>query len=246
MRVKLIAGGLLIAFGSIIAFTGALNENQSMINAGIGGAFIGIVILTFSTPDYIKREVFDTMIPPYTEFARKTVDSLQLNSNAVYIPPYQNLPQQGIFIPLHENFDIDLARLDDSIFFLTDVGREKEMGLLLPPMGKELLGRYEEYSEIEFTGAPNVVEYCSAVLKSLGLADSVIQEEENGNIRIKIHVKLSGFCSQECAKVPCPICSSILLAISKSQQELIIVDSFELNEAVEITARKLGGVSEWM
>ncbi len=54
MKSKHVAGVILVAIGSILAFKGAINGNQSMINSGLGGVFIGIVVLTFSTSDYIK------------------------------------------------------------------------------------------------------------------------------------------------------------------------------------------------
>lgn len=41
MKIKHIAGAVLIAIGSTLTFKGAIDGNQSMINAGIGGVFFG-------------------------------------------------------------------------------------------------------------------------------------------------------------------------------------------------------------
>lgn len=248
MKTKFIVGSILILIGSTLAFKGAIDGSQNTINIGIGGVFLGIVVFTFSTSDYIKYDAFKAVVSPYFEFSRKIADDLGLKNNAVYIPPYDNLPEGGIFIPLHENFDIDLAKFDKNTMFITDVGREREIGLLLPPLGKELLKMYEEYSEMDFTNAgPSIVENSSAVLKSLGLANSVSVVEEDGKIKIYINGVKNDNCSPNCEQIACPICTSLLLAIAKSLQELIAVESFRFDgEFIEISASKIGGIDKWM
>jgi hypothetical protein len=247
MKGKYVAGAILISVGAILTFRGAVEANQGMINAGIGGVFIGIVVLTFSTSDYIKYDAFRAVSLPYAELAKKLVKSLRLKGKAVYLPPYENLPEGGVFLPLHEDFDLDPARLGEDLIFMTDVGREKEMGLLLPSFGKELLGMYESYSEKDFAELEmlNAIESASAVLRSLGLASSVAAEE---NEKIKIYVSdAKANCSKACEQLPCPICASILLSIAKSLRELIKVDEIRFEgEHVEISARKVGGIERWM
>ncbi len=248
MKSKHIAGAILIAIGSILVFKGAMDGNQSMINAGIGGVFLGVVVLTFSTSDYIKYDAFKAVVLPYVELGRNLVNVLELKNKAVYIPPYSNLPDGGVFIPLHKDFDLDLAKLDRNTIFLTDVGREKEMGLLLAPLGKELMRMYESYSEIDFTNAGlHVVENASAVLRSLGLAKSVTVEESGDKIKVYVEGVNVDMCSKTCEQIACPICSSILLSIAKSLQELILVEEFKIDDRfVEISARRIGGIDRWM
>ncbi len=249
MRVKHVAGITLIVIGALLAFNGAMNASQSLVNAGIGGVFLGIVVLTFSTSDYMKYDAFRAVVHPYVESARNLVTSLGLKGRAVYIPPYSNMPEGGVFIPLHEDFSIDLARTDSRTVFLTDTGREKEMGLILTPAGKELVSMYEEFSGMDFANAGlQVVESISAVLKSLGLARSVDAEESDGRIRIYIDgVKMREVCSEECEQIACPICSSAMLSLAKAFQELIMVEKFSFDDRfVEISARKIGGIERWM
>ena len=248
MKSKYIAGVILISIGAVLAFKGAMDGNQSMINAGIGGVFLGIVVLTFSTSDYIKYDAFKAVVLPYVELAKNLANVLELKNKAVYIPPYDNLPEGGIFIPLHENFDLDLAKLDRNTMFITDVGREKEMGLLLTPLGKELMGMYESYSEMNFTNAGlHVVENASAVLRSLGLAKSVTVEENGNRIKVYLDGVRTNTCSKTCEQIACPICSSILLSIAKSLQELILIEEFKFRDGViEISAKRIGGIDRWM
>jgi hypothetical protein len=249
MKSKHIVGVMLITVGSILLLKGAVDVNQGLINAGIGGVFLGVIVLTFSTSDHIKFDAFRAVVIPYVEFGRRIVDNLGLtNKKAVYIPPYSNLPDGGVFIPLHEDFDIDLAKLDKDTVFLTDVGREKEMGLLLTPLGKELMKMFESYSEMDFTNAGvYAVENASAVLRALGLAKSVTVEESDGRIKVYVDGVRLDICSKTCEQIACPICSSILLSLAKSVQELIVVEEFKIGEGfVEISARKIGGIENWM
>ncbi len=248
MKSKLIAGAMLISIGSALTFKGAVDGNQSMINAGIGGVFLGVIVLTFSTSDYIKYDAFKAVVLPYIELSRRFANALELKNKAVYIPPYSNLPEGGVFIPLHDDFDVDLARLDGNTVFITDVGREKEMGLLLKPTGKELMKMYESYSEMEFTNAGiYVVENASAVLRALGLAKSASVEEDGDRIRIYLESVSVEVCSSACEQIACPICSSVLLSIAKSLQELILVENFRFEDGfIVISARKIGGIERWM
>lgn len=247
---KYIVGGVLIAIGASFAFKGAMEGDQRVINAGIGGIFLGIILLTFSTSEYIKYDAFKAMVSPYFQLCKGLINTVELKSKAVYIPAYGNLPDGGIFVPLHENFDLDLAKLDENAFFITDVGREREMGLFLAPLGKDLMKMYETYSETDFTNAGlHAVENASAVLKSLGLATSVIVEEREEKIRVLVEGVKAKICSKTCEQVACPICSSILLSIAKSVQELIVVEGVKIeieHKHVEITVRRIGGINKWM
>ncbi len=132
--------------------------------------------------------------------------------------------------------------------FITDVGREKEMGLLLKPLGKELMRMYESYSEMDFANAGlYAVENASAVLRSLGLAKSVTVEESGAKVKVYVDGVRTNACSKTCEQIACPVCSSILLSIAKSLQELIMVEEFKFEDGfVEISARRIGGIDRWM
>ncbi|WP_457590271.1 hypothetical protein [Geoglobus sp.] len=249
MKSKLIAGGVTAFLGSVIALEGALNGNQSMINAGIGGIFLGVVLMTFSTSEYVKADALAAAITSHQELARKLVRSLEIENSAVYIPPYENLESGGLYIPLHRDFQLNLAALDEDVVFLTDAGREKEMGLVLPVPGKDLVRMFEEYSETEISGLDiYAVESSSSVLRSLGLAKSVSADMSEEEIRVYVDdVKYRDLCSESCRQIPCPVCGSVLLAIAKGLNELIQVESVEFdNRGVVFTARKLGSVEKWM
>ncbi len=151
--------------------------------------------------------------------------------------------------PLHDNFSLDLGKIEENIFFVADVSREGEMGLVFTSLGTSLLKLYEEYAEMDFTNAElQIAESISSVLRSLGLAKSVDIEEKDGELEIYIKgVRVRELCSENCSRIACPICSSILLSLTKAYQQLIATDSFSFdNNFIKITAKKIGGVSDWM
>ncbi len=249
MKSKHVAGLALVAIGTLLAFMGAVSANESMINAGIGGIFLGIVVLSFSTSDHIKVESFKRTVIPYSEFAANIVRSLDLKGKSVYIPPYQNMPNGGVFIPVYDDFDLDLGRLDEETVFLTDTGRVKEMGLVFKPLGAELVKEFEEYSGIDLSDSGlSAVEATSSVLRSIGLAKSVQVYSDGDSLRIYIDgIRFEEMCINRCEQIACPICSSVLSSLAKAFQELILVESFQKTEkGVMILARKIGGVGRWM
>ncbi|MBO8175029.1 MAG: hypothetical protein H0Z18_07205 [Thermococcus sp.] len=248
MELKYIVSGSLAGIGAAILLYGFLNANTSYINLGIAGIFLSAVILTIKSSEYIKKDAALRILKPYIGLFEKFVDNLSLEGNAVYIPPYQNLPEGGVFIPLKENFEIDLGRLDEKTVFLTDVPKENQMGILLMPLGAELLKKYEEHLEypLSNTSYAEVESVAGAVLRTLGLAKSVYIEEQENSFRVVIQPEFKCEKLDVCEKVGCPICSSVLLGLAKATNQLIYVESFEKKDyGIEIKAKKLGGVREW-
>jgi len=250
METKYIISGGLIGAGAFMLVYGFLNANQSYINLGIAGIFLGGVIITFKSSRYVKKEAIENVLNPYRKFFEKLAENLSLEGNAVYIPPYDNLPEGGIFIPLNEDFDIDLARLDEKTIFLTDVPKENQMGLLIRPLGLELLKTYEEHLEYSLEGVnyKEVEAASGAVLKSLGLAKTVYIDEEGEIFKIVVQPEDLDCGNLElCKRIACPICSSILLGLAKATGELIHVENIEKKDyGIELKAKKLGGVRNWM
>ncbi|WP_225807152.1 hypothetical protein [Thermococcus bergensis] len=52
---------------------------------------------------------------------------------------------------------------------------------------------------------------------------------------------------ESCNQTACPVCSSVLLALAKGTGEVLESENFTITEyGIEIKAKKLGGVREWM
>lgn len=246
MEEKYIVSVALVVFGGLLALRGFLEANQNYMNLGIAGMFLGAIVLTIKSSKYVKKDSVDIILKAEKDFFRNLLNNLKLEGNAVYLPPYENLPKGGIFAPLHENFDIDPARFDENALFLTDVPNEASMGLLLPSFGATLLNKYEEHLEAPIASIPEIESAASSVLRGLGLASRVHIDEKGEELRIIVTPELS--CDpQVCEKAPCPICASILLGVAKATDQLIGVQSFQKKDyGVEIMAKKLGGIEKWM
>lgn len=243
---KNIVSGALIVFGGLLALQGFLGAAPARVNMGLAAMILGAVVFLIKPSDYVKRSSVELLTSSYFGPFRKFISSLSLEGNAVYVPPYENLPEGGIFVPLHEDFDIDPARLDESTFFLTDIPNEKSMGILITSLGTNLIAKYEEHLEGPLSSVPELESSAGSVLKSLGLAKRVYVEENGEEIKVIVSPEVP--CSPEgCEKVPCPVCASILLGLAKATDNLLGAKSFEKKDyGIEIRAKKLGGVREWM
>jgi len=239
VNLKLITGILLILIGISICFFAAISANQHLLNAGIGVAVIGTVLIAFS----FTRKGFESLVLPYHEFLKRIGDFLEIRK-AVFIPPFEGFPQGAVFLAASDEFEIDLARLDRNIPFVS--GREKESGIVLEAPGREIMKKFEEFAEFDLSGyGIGISEICSSVLRALGLAKEV-EIAEGEELKIEISEVSVDFCSGDCRLIQCPICSSVLLGIAKASGELIAVEDLRVGEKIEIRARKLGGIKEWM
>jgi len=248
MEAKNVAGAVLIALGAVIGIAGFLNAEVKLTNLGIAGVFLGLVVLTFKSSEYVKRESVKALMEPYRRVFSTFADNLYLEGSAVFIPPYENLPRGGLFVPLHEKFELDLARLDEKTVFLTDVPNERAMGLFLGPFGDSLVEKFEEHFEgpLDGAGSGAVESVAGSVLRYLELADRVYIEEKDDGFRVVVRPTI-GCKPENCEKVPCPVCASVLLALAKGTGQVLAVESVEEKDyGIEATVRKLGGVEEWM
>lgn len=252
MKIERTAGIVLITLGGSVLIYGLVNASQNKINLGLAGIFLGIIVLTFKSHGYVKRDALTSLTLPYVKMLQKIVDDLGLEGKALYIPPYENLGEGGVFIPLYENFDLDLGRLDGETVFLTNVGSERQMGLSIRPPGLDLLRKYEEHLgySLEDSNYKEVESVSSSVLRALGLASTVYIEEENSDFNIIVSPTNKDICRENishCNQVACPICSSILLGLAKASNEVVMAENFSFEKhGIKIKAKKLGGIREWM
>jgi len=248
MRAKLVIGTIITLAGCALALRGMIIGSERIIDAGIGGLFLGAVLLSFSAVDQVKLQAFTSVVESYVRILRGIFGSLELSGLPVVIPPYENLPRGAVFIPLHEEFELDLARFDENTTLLMDIGREREMGVLMPGFGSELLEIYEAYLESDMRGVGiSGMEAVSSALRSLGIARSLSFERNGNELTVKIEGVKCGACSDDCIRSPCPICSSIALAASKAFDEVIVIKEMKVRDkTVEMVLEMKGGVGSWM
>ena len=246
MELKYAVSAGLAVSGGVLALKGFLSVNPGYINLGIAGMFLSAVLLVLKSSKYVKREAVDVVLKSQMELFDALLKNLKLEGNALYLPPYENLPKGGIFVPLHENFELDPARFDEETLFVTDVPNDRAMGLLLSSIGEELVEKYEEHLEGPITTVPELESASSSVLRTLGLAKRVYIEEKGDRIRIVVNPEF--LCDpRHCEKMPCPVCASVLRGLAKATGEVIETERFEKKDyGIEIEAKKLGRVEEWM
>jgi len=203
-----------------------MNSTELIVNTGICGAFIGAVVLSFSR----ERNLSD-VFKDYHENLRGFASFFEVKK-AVYIPECEALPKGGLFLALNEDFDLDIARLDPKTPILA--GRSREAGLVLRPPGSEIVAREEKSFEA-----------VASALKAMKLLKSAVLLR--GEVeKISVEGVAVDFCSEDCKVLPCPICGSLLLALSIESDELLEVESFRIGEKIEITAKRIGGLERWM
>lgn len=249
LRHKNIALGFLsIAIGLFLIYSGVVSGTLSFINLGIAGVFVGIVILSFIPSKLIDYEIFESSLKPYILFFEKLTRSLHLSNKIIYIPPYENLPKGGIFIPADDRFKINIGNFDENVVLITSAGRSKEMGLLItPPFGYHLEEKFEEKTKLAGTDLSLVTSIALSVLKSYELIENLELEENDDEIMLTVEGIKLVYCNDTCEKQICPICSSILYAIAKSQNQMMLVENFKRDEnSIKITIKKLGELYNYL
>ena len=116
-----------------------------------------------------------------------------------------------------------------------------------PSIGYKFIDDFENYSDIKLRDADLAlaISIASSVLKTFGLIDGIDFEEEHFHIKITIeHPKIH--CNNGC-KIPCPIISSVIYAISISLNQLILIEDIKKQKNyIEINLKKLGSVDEYL
>ncbi|MFA4647663.1 hypothetical protein P8X24_10545 [Pyrococcus kukulkanii] len=249
MKRVLISGLAIIGIGIFVTIISVIMGTDTL-NIGLAALIIGAVVLAFKSEEYVRRDTLDLVVTSVQESLKKMINDLGLEGNAVYIPPYENLPEGGIFIPLVQDYRIDLGKLSEDSVFLTEVSSEREMGLLIKPPGGKIVEKFEEHLEGEITSVSEVESVSTAVLRFLELAESIHIEDAGDTFYVYVKPRNMEFCKRQvknCNQVACPICSSVLLGLAKGSGQLLESERFEIvGERVRITVKKLGGISEWM
>jgi len=225
-----------------ILYYGISNSIISFINLGIAGLFIFIILNTLIPPKMMDYSIHEAIASSNTEFLKKMFENLKLNGNPVYIPPYENLENGGIFIPSNEKFSLNLSAFDEKIIFITNQNASNEMGMLIsPPIGLGLLKKFEENvgSSISKMDINTVFSIIQSALSSMDLIDEIEFEEKNEKLFVKIYKneETSNFGKLYYLS---PVVSSVFLAISKSKEVPIFIEEFiEFEDYLEFVLAEL-------
>ncbi len=235
-------GAALIGVGIILWYYGGTSSNTTFINLGIGSIILGLVVAAFPARGYVSKEALELSCSDMSGFFEKIVENLELGGNPVFIPPYENLPQGGVFIPKVKDFRLSLGRFDEGDVFVT--GSERETGVLISPAPGYALLRYfeENYGEIRNTDVAYASSVISGGLSALGIGSAEVFEEDD-----TMEAYIKPLLSKVDSVWSDPISSAVLLGVAMATGELISVEEVQrVNNYLRLKIRKLGSVEEWL
>jgi len=228
-----VSGIFLTALGTILWYVGGSSGNQAMVNLGIGSIILGIV--AFSLPGWrcLPPEAGEVLGAGHCALFSNLASDLGLRGKAFVLPPYENLPRGGIFIPVSPRGSPNLGRLFEGRVLYS----EPEPGLLLSPVpgwgfidGLKLLG----------SGVGYAASAVSGVLDRFGLPGAKVFEEDD---TVEVYVKAS------CKEFPYadPVVSAVLVALASGAGEVLVVEEVgEVKGHLKLLLRKAGGVEKWL
>ncbi|ABR55997.1 hypothetical protein Maeo_0411 [Methanococcus aeolicus Nankai-3] len=234
------------------------------------------MILSFVPSNLIDIKLYDDSIHYYGEFFKKFIQNNNLNGNAIYIPPYTNLPNGGVFILNEEHFKIHLGNFDEETYKITSGNHS---GILITPFPYyKFIKSIEEFSNTSFKNSDlnTTISILSSTLKSQGLIDTIdydgydeydeVDNDEreidnyntdnrnNNNTNNTITITIEDIKLKSClnmdgktAGIACPIISSILCSITLTTNQLILLEDIKKEgNYIIITVKKMGTIDEYI
>ncbi len=230
------AGVTAIILGAILWYYGGTKNVSQLVNLGIAAIILGIVLTTLRGTD--PKRIEKMSCEPISEFIENLRKEMKLNGNPLIIPPYQNLPRGGIFIPASKNPSIKLGLMDENLPIVK--GSQRESGLLItPPPGWGILAYLEKNSgSLEKTGAGYAASVASSGLSSLGLGKVAVFEDEK---KLEIYAEPL----HEGPVYSDPVCAVTLLAIAKGTGSVLSIEETEKEgKRVKMIVRTIGKIEE--
>lgn len=217
IRAKII-GLVLIILGIILLFS----NDALYIKLAFALILIGILLIFMITEKTIPQKVSKAQIEGNFSAFENIIKNLNLSGNAVFIPTSNILNEERIFIPLEER-NIKIPELNDDSVFSTGVDG-KSLGLAIPPSGLKLLQEVEKEINFSEISEENLEEQLQSFV-GLDLLKSVTLKRLSDNWKLVIEKPI--FCESSntmCKQFPCPTCSAILTAITRSTDKKIWIN----------------------
>ena len=229
-----LSGGILTILGTFLWYYGGSLGNQTIVNLGIGSIILGI--LAFSLPGWrcMPLRVRENLTSGLCGLLRNLAQDIGANGRAFAIPPYENLPKGGIFIPVSSNGRPNLGRLFEGRVIFS----EPEPGLLLSPVPGQ--GLLNEMEDVQGAGVGYASSALSGVLGRLSLPGIEVFEEGD---------TIEAYIRSECPDFPYadPVVSALLVALASGSEEVLIVEEVgEVKGHVKLVLRRAGGVEKWL
>jgi hypothetical protein len=215
-----IIGTIMIALGIFFLFT----YSSLYIKIGYSSIIIGFFMIVMITEKSIPQNISNAKVDGNCVTITSIIKNLNLKGNAIFIPKSDILPEERVFIPLN-NSKAKIPEIDNDFVFSTGNDRNS-IGIVLPPAGLKLLNEIE--NEVKFDSI-NIDQIEEKLQIFVGF--DIIKSISLKKISDKWKLDVTNFenCKQNfniCKQFPCPTCSALLLAITKTfNQKMQIVDS---------------------
>jgi hypothetical protein len=206
--------GITLTIIGIILF---INPTDLQIKISVGLIILGTFMIVMTSGNYVPKNTSDSkikgnMIPIY-----KLIIQLKLKGNAVFIPISKNLKEERIFISPNEKGNIKIPEISNEKVLLYNKKGEI-LGVSLPPSGLALLDEIDKEKDFD----KNNLKHIEMNLKKfvgIDLIKSVSLMKTLVGYKLEIILNNPDFCFKNqrlCRQYPCPTCSAVLTAISRS------------------------------
>jgi len=218
-----IIGTILIVLGLFFIFI----DSPIYIKFGASCILIGLIMIILISEKSVTKMISNSQIEGNTNSLKQIIDKLNLKGNAIFIPKSNILTEERIFIPIL-NSNTSIPNIDNDFVFSTgnDGG---SLGLVLPPSGLQLLNEVEKEVSFEKLESNQIEEKLQSFIgKEILNSISFKKNQDSWKLEIgnPLHCTKN---SKICKQYPCPSCSAVLLAITKTFNQKIRINDINNN-----------------
>jgi hypothetical protein len=207
---------ILFGIGFFIAYF--FYPNSLYLKIGFTSILLGTFVIFLLTEKSNSKETSNANIEGNLETIQKIIKDLRLEGNAIFLPRSSTLKEERILIPPNKTGIINIPNIDEDYVFLN--GKDgKKLGISIPPSGLKLLKEIEKEEDFYKVDFENIEEKLQKFVgKNILKSISIKKQGNHWNLEIEQPI----FCPHNqklCVQYPCPTCSAVLTAISRSSSK---------------------------
>jgi hypothetical protein len=226
---------ILLATGAAFLLFSAVFVSSFLAFIGLGLVFWGVIFPYIRTEEYTKKTLFDATLHSQLELLRQTFRLLDLEGDAVYLPPkYFSDPDTIKVYAIREKEVLDFSALEMTRKQEDDSNTQLSKAMLTPP-GFELAKLFEKILGTDFTKVD--LEYLrdklpKVLVESLEIAEKMEMRIEKFDVFVSLKNLKIKCLSQEVEQLPLGsiLSSSIACAIAKAGGQAVRVRKQRISE----------------
>lgn len=231
---------VLITMGAITLFISVVYSSSVLAFIGLGFIFFGIIFTYFSSDEYVKRILLDTVISSQQATLKDIIQELGHEGYILYLPPkYLRNPEISKAY-LVEQEKGQLPKLKHTLKNEQDFLIENPHGVLFTPPGAELSKLFEKTLGINFISVD--LQYLQQNMPKLFIEDLEVAQDfeieiEGNKIRVEIKDSVYGASdvgtdksSRINSTLGSPISSAIACALAKATNKPILIEKEQISK----------------